>query len=296
MTDQPEIEFPKKGTNWDLNQFLLETYAYAHWYFKLRSIEYLIDNYDKIKSDLNFMDWVNEEKVQTEPEKVLRSLKAEVFFTTFHIMESLFALLYVIKKHPTNLAQGLVSYKNIELEKFVSEIASGNIFSTDNELYDVIYLGLKPKDLANTDTDFNFDIAIQNVKLILQSAAIRYRDLDVYNAYKHGLRISPGTIEFEITKEGQKIIRDKSQGILSLIKDKKTGLAVKLYLSDYGEEKELAKAIYNTIRFIILLRKGLISKPGQKISIPRIDKLEVDEIFGKPRLRSITMPIKFVSP
>jgi hypothetical protein len=144
-----------------------------------------------------------EAEVEVSPDiekRLTDELKAEIHFTEFHQFECFFALLIAIfQKLPhwlflTTYEVGYIKLKvQAYLDRNIESLTNGQLTSLDEFLNFAIY------DIYHTCTDedkrANWQINLDNIAWILDRMARKYIErIQEYNSYKHGLRITIGSV------------------------------------------------------------------------------------------------------
>jgi hypothetical protein len=172
---------------------IYRAYLTDHFYVKQEMLRNLIDNYENYSELWNKNGFYLGRELQKND--ILQSLKIEMLGAMYQSIETLFTLIYVIDKYgakgETHLWK-LISIRNSKIVKWVDEIALGAFeLKGDievggrkvNRIRNLFYGNLPFLDEKELDKS----VGVIEAGLVL--LAKEFSDRDVYNAYKHGLRL-----------------------------------------------------------------------------------------------------------
>jgi hypothetical protein len=168
-----------------------KNYNPDHWLYKISRLKNCHDNYDEIEKILKH-DLAN-----VSDEDYKRSLRTEMHFLYFQMVETLFEIIFAVSKHDNrNLWHTLTfsdwrnNYKEISDLSIASNLFTNKIKTIigDNEveipLLRWIFYFIYPSRMTNEDWKNNLD----NIQRLLLFFSKDFSDRGEYNAYKHSLR------------------------------------------------------------------------------------------------------------
>lgn len=164
-------------------------YDTDHWFYKIKTFDILLDSTEQ------FVDEMGDDELQEKSiEEYRRAIESEIVATFYHISESLFILMGVC-----NSALPWLEMKHIrmsQINEFVGdEIIKKNL--SEDELKQIFYPGIRPPEEMEETMEESFDF----IEEYLARMCHRFLDKDIYNEYKHGLRLSTTESSIQIAPE-----------------------------------------------------------------------------------------------
>lgn len=264
------------------DKLLITSYQHSYIFEKVALIKGIIDNH------VSIMDIIqgNEGVQFRNHEAVTSHLKAEIHFSMFHALESMFAMIFALIEQPNNVWEWLSTYKFNRFNKMIAEVADSNIsvISEKNEFETIEFLFFKncPKEFVKQVQTKN---AIQNISKILNLCANEMIDKSEYNSYKHGLRIISGDLRLNLVneKESKEENIDNVPGFVYLdTKDKKSAKIVPKQYS-YERSYKIIRVSWQLTSLMINQRKLEYSETVNcNIETTDFSKIDVDDIFAYP--------------
>jgi len=230
-----------------------EKYQCEYWAYKLVSLKNILDNFEGAKP----LIYNNIENADDDDCKLM--LKAEIHFTYYQVVETLFEIMFGLQNSP-ELLWFHISFSKFSTYEKIRKIANGEIgflsekvlvhnektkenFSLD--FIEYIFYG-QDIDLPAAEKKSNFN----NIRLFLDIFAKDFTDRGEYNAYKHSLRILPCKtgVTFSYTDEKNKTHSLDLKGndgfqYLEQHKLKNGDLTIKKVMKSYDTERDFKMAI-----------------------------------------------------
>lgn len=219
-------------------------------------------------------------------EAITSHLKAEIHFTMYHALESMFAMIFALIKQPNNVWKWLNTYNFYKFNEMIAEVADSNIsvISEKSELETIELLFFKncPKEFRGQVQTKN---AIQNISKILTLCANEMIDKNEYNSYKHGLRIISGDLRLNLVNENESKEEtiDNVPGFVYL--DTKNKESAKIVPKQYSYERsyKIIRVSWQLTSLMINQRKFEYSETVNcNIETADFGKIDVDDIFAYP--------------
>ncbi|QHS17209.1 hypothetical protein GWK26_08675 [haloarchaeon 3A1-DGR] len=175
----------------NVNRDFWQNYDVEHWFYKIKTYDLLLENSEKFFTEIGD-EALNEKSV----ESFHRAIESEIVFTFHHITESLFMLIGVC-----NSKLPWVEMKKIrisEIADFIEETVTEKDWE-DGALESVFYPGTTvPKEHEGTK-----ESSLEFIEKYLSRMSHRFLDRDIYNEYKHGLRLSTSETSIQIAPEDE---------------------------------------------------------------------------------------------
>jgi hypothetical protein len=174
-----------------LNREFWMNYDTDHWFFKIKTYDLLLENTEEFFEELG-----DEELQEKSVDAFHQAIESEIVFTFYHITESLYMLLGVC-----NSVVPWLEMKHIrvgEIADFIRETVVDEDWE-DGALEEIFYPGLRvPEEHEGT-----MEESLTFISEYLARMSHWYLDNDIYNEYKHGLRLSTsgGSIKMAPEKE-----------------------------------------------------------------------------------------------
>lgn len=163
-------------------------YDTDHWLHKIRTWDILLDN-----SETFINDFGGERIQESGVESFEKTIKSEIVFTFYHISESLFMLMAAFGSHIPWIALKHLWVSDIE-DFYEEELLEGNV---RENLRDLFYPDMK----ITEETTEPIEQSVAFIEEYLERMGERFFDREIYNEYKHGLRLSTGEGSIRITPE-----------------------------------------------------------------------------------------------
>lgn len=251
-------------------QDFYENYDTNLWIRKVTVLYNSVKKFDKLKNEL--LDGFTE----SNDEECINSLKLEIHFTYYQIVEALFNIIFAFRRPKIEndlLWHYLVAQSKPDavkkILKGIKEISEGNTEILDvtilaGENLEVPYLqylfffglelGLEPEDIEKN---------LDNIKSFLVQCAMDFTDRSDYNAYKHGMRfLSQGESDMEIIDhESQKSLASfKMCGAVVILKYENDCMVQEIKAFDYERDYAMIKVCSQLIHNAIYSRKRYFRK------------------------------------
>jgi len=184
-----------------LNNDFFKNYNIDYWLYKICILKECHDNSDKI------FNIVTKDLIDADIEDFKKSLRLELHFLYFHLIETLFTLYFTVCKFPTNelwlalaFSKDRDTYFYLDIYNMIKEFAEGKLLDIDpSKIVKMKFSGKEEKmtllkfafyflHLENYSEDErikNYD----NIKKMLSMFAKDFTDRAEYNAYKHSLKM-----------------------------------------------------------------------------------------------------------
>lgn len=278
-----------------LNAFFTKSYDYKQWFFKLKTYDIIL------KDPQKFVDNSDDAELkQSSLESYKLAIKAEIVFSFFHMAEALFSLIYVCKR--TQLPWVFMKHIRFkELCKYVSEeIISGKI--TDEDIRFLFYNGVVGEE-AKKDEIVK---SIAFIKDFLKRMGKLFLENEIYQEYKHGLRVMTLNSQFTITPEhipnalpivgcssiahvylDTRIMKKEGKEEYHRIQQKTVSFDYELYL-------RLSIQIFRLMDNLFGTRKQTSElKPEDKMDVLVFHKENLDEIFKENLANKFSLTIDY---
>ncbi len=266
---------------------ILEFYKYYpidHWIYKANMLKNIIENFDSIKNVIlkDLGDVIEED--------CIKMLKAEIHFTLFQMIETLFELIFTLEKRDDKklwLYLSLSYRISRATYKRIEKISKGEIEFLDKQIklpsekeipliHYIFYLGLEELPIKEIKENF------EKIKQILVIFAETFTDRNEYNAYKHSLKFFQTSmgVEFGGLKENKMIPihRFSSDNTFAFLYNDK-GLIKKIFKSfDYEIDFEKIIICHWLISNIINARKRYFFNRGGKVKLAYFNKENFDRL------------------
>ena len=265
----------------EINDYFTRFYDYNHWFFRLKTLDIILDNPEKFVNECG-----DEELKKENIEDYKLSLKTEIFFTFFHTAEALFSLMICVhsSKLPW-LSMKLIKFKEI-CDNIRDTILQEKL--SDEDIRFLFFNGIIGKEAERKD----IKDSISFIRQYLKRMGKLFLDNKLYLEYKHGLRLITLNSQFKIIPEnfGNQVTILTRKGTAHVYLDhtllSKTGkdeqYKVELVTQSFDYQLYLRLAVINLqlIKNIIETRKQKLKlKPGEKMIVGIFDKHNLDELF-----------------
>ncbi len=233
-------------------------------------------------------------------EKFYESLRAEVYFTEFHLFESFFALMLAIFQSEPHWIY-LTAYQTKEIKEKIehflkdniSKITNGKLKTSDEFILASIYSNYG----IDNDTEGKWKENIDNIIWMIKKLGRRYLNAKEYNAYKHGLRIKVSPHYFAVfpPNEPEKKIEMSTENSVTYLETDKHN-PVKM-TTKYFNPLDSINNIYFMSLILSILKKSRLSRINREenisgdgfiLNINRDELINLEEHFRM----SVNLPIK----
>jgi len=278
-----------------INDFFTQGYDFKQWFIKLKTYEILLERTEDF-----FKSFADEElkKEGIEPYKL--KIKAEIYFTFFHMAESLFSLMYcALKTEIPWLSMKSLRFKDL-CDYVKDEIVAGKI--SDENIRFLFFNGIVGDDAKQ-------EIIVSSISFIkefLKKLGKIFLDNEIYSEFKHGLRVMTTNSYINVTPENIKNAKPvlSLSGIahVYLTTDilKKVGkeefhrVNQKTLAFDYELYLRLCRYIYRLIDNLFNTRKQRESlKIGDKMSVQIFSKDDIKEVFKEDYTKKFSFTIHY---
>jgi hypothetical protein len=268
--------------NIDHDKLLFTSYQHSYVFEKAALLKGIIDNPVSVIDSIQGNDGLQFRNY----EAMTSHLKAEIHFSMYHALESMFAMIFALIKQPDDVWVWLSNYKFNKFNEMIAQVANSDIsaISEQGEIETIEYLFFKncPEGFVE---QVEVKSAIQNISRILTLCANEMLDKSEYNSYKHGLRILSGDLELRPVNE--KDVREETinevPGFVYL--SGKTNQTAKIIPKQYSYQRsyKIIKVSSQLTALMINQRKAEYSK-NVNCNIQTVDfrKIDVDDIFSYP--------------
>lgn len=263
----------------EINDLFTDSYQFKHWFFKIKTYDLILENTEK------FVEEFGDKELKIENIEAYRlTLKSEVVFTFFHMSEALFSLMYcsTYSKVPW-LDMKKIRFKDLCIY-IKDKIVSGKV--SDGDLRFIFFNGVIGEDAKK-------EPIVDSIKFIrefLIRTGTLFLDNDIYNEYKHGLRLMSTLSNLKFTPDNsQKPIMDQSgtahiflttKLISKKGKDEVHRIQKNVVSFDYQLYLRLCIKIYQLFDAIFITRRQMKRlNPGDLMKVVLFDHEDLDETF-----------------
>jgi hypothetical protein len=196
-----------------INESFFKNYNIDYWLYKICVLKECHNNSNKV------FDIITKDLIDADIEDFRKTLRLELHFLYFHLIETFFTLYFTVCKHSnTQLWLALAFSKDqdtffyLDIYKMIKDFKEGKLLDFDPEkviqvnfdgkvdkitlLKFALYF-LYPINLSEAEWIKNTD----NIKKMLFMFAKDFSDRGEYNAYKHSLRMYPSSFELSFDKK-----------------------------------------------------------------------------------------------
>lgn len=281
------IHYPLgEGVREEINKEFFLSYDTDHWFFKIKMYSTLLENTEE------FVDQFGDEELQEKStDSFHRAIESEIVFTFYHITESLFMLLAVCDS-----VIPWVEMKHIrasEIFEFLREVVIEKDWE-EEDLERIFYPDIRaPDDMENAKND-----SLEFIEDYLARMGALYLDNDIYNEYKHGMRLSTTQSRIQMAPEKEPmgetlpvVFEREGTAHVYLEEDlmekdgKEEYYQLKKVTSgfDYELFLDLCYVNYLLIDQIVRIRKARHyhdeGKEDERIEVNSFHEFDVDEVF-----------------
>ena len=262
----------------EINQFFIKSYPYAALFYKINILEKLVRNYDEFNKYFVFRDILKDESIYKE--KIILSLKSEIYFEFFHISEALFALIYAFWKeivdNKINIPWFWMSnYTFPEMNKFVENIKTKKIIFDDNNTLPIFY-NLKSNYKGDNTEALEKSVSFIS-QFVIKLAEEYLKNKERYNSYKHGSRVCIGNYQEGLNAWDVHIYIDEKNIKTNSDRISKT-IVKKIKSFDWERASRISKVALSLIQNMIITRKQLY-EGSQKVKWISFEVYNINELF-----------------
>lgn len=209
-------------------------------------------------------------------------LEAEIHFTMYHALESMFAMAFALLKQPDDVWVWLTTYSFSEFGKMINDVAKSNIssISEKDELETIRILFFKncPDEFVGQEETIEM---MRKLSHILKLCAKELNNKNAYNSYKHGLRIIAGDITLKLSNENETVsnVIGERPGFVYLDK-KSSSLVPELY--SFERSYKIIKLCWQMTSLMIKQRKVEYIEDDQcVIEATNFNDIDIEDIFDE---------------
>jgi hypothetical protein len=260
------------------DKLLFTSYQHGYLFEKATLLKGIIDNpvptIDSIQG--------NGEIQFTNYDTITSHLEAEIHFTMYHALESMFAMAFALIKQPDDVWVWLTTYSFPKFGKMVSSVSKDNIssISEKDELETIRILFFKncPSEFVEQEEIIEM---MRKLSHILKLCAKELNNKNAYNSYKHGLRIITGDIKFKLATGNEKISHEIGERPGFVYLDKKSSSFVPEIYS-FERSYKIIKLCWQMTSLMIKQRKvEYVEENLCVIEAINFNDINVEDIFAK---------------
>lgn len=209
----------REGEHGLLNYEFFRLYNYRYWLYKICLLDYGINNISEVLHPIGDNSFDANDHSQFE-----LSIKSEFFFVFNHTTEALFTLLYVIDNHGIAWAD-MQELSTGELDDYIREYYVKT--DADKSKLSEAFFPMVDNDYNGNDTEILGDNSDSKNSSIVESLDFiqeylakigkMYTDKelyrDIYNHFKHGLRVSTYPASIVLDNEAEELERLSDKGL-----------------------------------------------------------------------------------
>lgn len=209
-----------------INREFFDSYDFKYWLFKLKTNRILVEDLEE------FVEEFGGESLQDEPiEEYRLALQSEVVYDFFHTTEALFSLF--IANRVSYIPWRKMRHLGIkQICTFIRDVVLDDGLDHEDIRY-TFYRGTGEKALEENE---KLSESVEFIETYLKTVGTRFLDHDLYNEYKHGLRVVLSRKSVTITSE---------EGDVPIIKEDGTA---HIYLDSEQIKKEGSDEIHQLIK------------------------------------------------
>ncbi|RYJ14519.1 hypothetical protein ELS19_11520 [Halogeometricum borinquense] len=174
-----------------INREFFESYDHKYWFYKLKTNRILVDNLEE------FIDEFAGEVMQDEPVEDIRlSLQSEAIYDFFHTTEALFSLF--IANRVSHVPWRKMRHLGVnQICDFIRNVVLNNGLSHEDIRF-AFYRGVGEEAIEESE---EIRESVEFIETYLKTVGIRFLDNELYNEYKHGLRVVTSRESVTISNE-----------------------------------------------------------------------------------------------
>lgn len=243
-----------------LNNDFFENYQHEYWFYKLKTLDYCIENLEEVKESIG-----GNEIIDYQTSAMRQSLKADVVLQFYHISEALFSLMVAVDDSAAPWLE--MKYIGVrDIADFIRDVIQEDELGED-ELKNWFY------HRASEENEGYEEIrrSLEFIEEYLPWMGRMFLDNDVYNEYKHGLRLYSGYTQMRMVNDDERQTVAEGKSLLYLDQElvEKDGseefwqlsMAIKSY--DYDLYLKTGLINYHLIRNLIVARQVDLDESGE---------------------------------
>ncbi|MCG7850926.1 MAG: hypothetical protein MIO92_00225 [Methanosarcinaceae archaeon] len=225
----------------DLDETLFTLYQHDFIMNKVAVLKGIVDNHTSVLAIIQ----ENSGLEFTDEDALISGLKAEIHFSKYHALETMFAITFALLKQPNDVWLWLSTYSFSTFNKMVADVSRSGISSVSGknnfDTIQSIFFKNCPTDFLEQERTKKAIYKICNI-MVLCAKELTYKS--EYNSYKHGLRIIAGSLRVKAAANDDepegKILSEVPGFVYLDTRDKDNALLVS---KSYSYEKS-----YNIVR------------------------------------------------
>lgn len=266
-------------TKENIDEILFTSYQHDFILKKVAVLKAIIDNQTPVIGLIQENDGIK----FTNEDALISGLKAEIHFSKYHALETMFAIAFALLEQPNDVWVWLSTYKFPTFNKMINNVTKSGMstISKKSEFDTIQYLFFKncPTDYIRQEITKN---AIDKISKIMILCAKDLTDKSEYNSYKHGLRIINGRLQLRLIKgdksEGQ--ILDEGPGLVYLNTINKDNPLIVPKSYSYEKSYKIIRLCWDLTSLMIKQRKMEYVNDGDStIETRDFSEINVEDYF-----------------
>jgi hypothetical protein len=183
-----------------INREFFNSYDHKYWFHKLKTNRILVENLEEFVNEFG-SEALKEESI----EEFRLSLKSEAVYDFFHTTEALFSLF--IANRVSYIPWRKMRHIGVrQICEFIRDVVLDDGLSQEDIRY-AFYRGTGENAIEESD---EIRESVEFIETYLKTVGTRFLDNDLYNEYKHGLRVVTSRKSVTITNdETEKTVLDE---------------------------------------------------------------------------------------
>lgn len=174
-----------------INSEFFNSFDHRYWFHKLKTNRILVDNIEEVVDEFGSEDLRNE-----SVEDIRLSLKSEAVYDFFHTTEALFSLF--IANRVSYIPWQKMRHLGVQqICDFIRDVVLNEGLTHEDIRY-AFYRGTGEDALEESE---ELRESVEFIETYLKTVGTRFLDNDLYNEYKHGLRVVTSRKSVTITNE-----------------------------------------------------------------------------------------------
>lgn len=174
-----------------INREFIDSYDHKYWLFKLKTNRILVDNLEE------FVEEFGDDVLQDESIEAFRlALQSEAVYDFFHTTEALFSL-FIANRVSYIPWRKMRHLGVVQICDFIRDVVLDNGLDHEDIRF-AFYRGTGEDALEKND---ELRESVEFIETYLKTVGTRFLDNDLYNEYKHGLRVVTSRKSVTITSE-----------------------------------------------------------------------------------------------
>lgn len=271
-----------ESANINHNEVLFTSYKHSYVLEKAVLLKGIIDNTESVINNIQGTDGYE----FIDYEGLTSHLKAEIHFSMYHALESMFAMIFALIKQPDNVWEWLTTYRFGDFNSMIKCVANSDISSISemSEIETISYLFFKHYPVEFVE-QADTKKGMQKISRILTLCAKEMIDKDEYNSYKHGLRVLSGSLELKSVNENEEKeeILSEVPGLVYLSAKKNEPLNTISKQYSYERSYKIIKVSSQLTSLMVKQRKLEYSEnTNDTLETTDFRNIDVDDIFAYP--------------